>query len=562
MRSRIGPRGCLAALVALLLAGCSPADASQCPPIPPRPAPPGALYYVGFGAQRSVSGSLHAVGDGDRWVLVDVGAFMGGEGENHPWPAELPVDRIDAVFLTHAHADHVGRVPLLIEEGYEGPIYATAPTRDLLLLTARQNVHLSDLGVERFYYTRNRQGERDRGGRIPVWLDGLDYGRFTIPEGNRVYVEARRPELDGMDLYLAAPARDSLAGRLLDRLDRQVRVLGPGEEAEAGAVRGCFVLTSHLPGAAAVRLAWGSRSVVFSGDVGSNFSPLLPLNATWRESIEALFVEATYTEDSAIDPAAEQKAFRREVGRLVREGYRVVIPAFVMDRTQQVLLQLRHAEREGELPMGTPVHLFSRSAAEILDLYEGWAGQAGRSGGIPYFSETMASVDFRPSGLRLPGATPSVDSIGYGEVAVTSSGMADFASSRASIESFLSDDRTVFYFVGFQAEETLGRRVRDGSGAGEIFEIDGTTYPSRAATRSTSGFSGHARPSEIERIYTPGRPGEVFLVHSEGEPPRSLQERYQAVFGGVVTVPEVGRRYELFGEEREGEAAGQAGDGR
>lgn len=123
------------------------------------------ITFRAYGAARTVSGSLHALEvDGDIYV-IDVGSYMGGEGGNFPWPADLPIDKIKAVFVTHAHADHIGRIPLLLRLGYDGPIYMNEVTRNLTVMSVGQNIGLADFGVETFYYSKNNTSERK-----PVYL--------------------------------------------------------------------------------------------------------------------------------------------------------------------------------------------------------------------------------------------------------------------------------------------------------------------------------------------------------------------------------------------------------
>ncbi len=262
-------------------ASCSPVGGEA-------PAPE--VRYVGYGAQQTVSGSLHALEVHGRYYVVDVGSFMGEEGENHPWPEDLPVDRIEAVFLTHAHPDHIGRLPLLLREGYRGPIYLTRPTLDLAEIALEANVAFTDLGPEQFHYSRRNRGEE----RIPVWPDGYDLGRFTVAEENRIEVEARRPELDSLGYFLPATARGVLAEEVLTPLRDQAVVLGLEEKVEVDPFEASFVHTAHIPGSVMVRLEIDGQVLAFTGDFGGNRHPLLSPNEPWQGELDVLFVEGTY----------------------------------------------------------------------------------------------------------------------------------------------------------------------------------------------------------------------------------------------------------------------------
>lgn len=115
---------------------------------------------MGFGAQRTVSRSLHVLEAAGSRYLIDVGVFMGEEGANAPWPSDVPPRSIEGVVITHAHADHLGRLPLLLKKGYDDPVFMTGPTYDLARIALAQNVALTNMGEERFYYSRHNEGER------------------------------------------------------------------------------------------------------------------------------------------------------------------------------------------------------------------------------------------------------------------------------------------------------------------------------------------------------------------------------------------------------------------
>lgn len=488
------------------------------------------LTFRSYGAARTVSGSLHVLDFGGDLYVIDAGAFMGGDGENHPWPADLPVEDIRAVFITHAHSDHIGRIPLLLQQGYTGPIYMNEVTRDLSVLALVQNIGLSDFGMERFYYSRNNENERK-----PVYLEGYDFGQYTVRDYNRVYFEARRAELYDLGYYLAWNQAEQLRAELRAQLDRQTVLLEPGSKSSVGPFEVELQLTSHMPGASMLRLSIGGFSIIFSGDVGSDGSPFLPATVPWSESAQVLVLEGTYAEDRALDYAEERLRFQRRVGGLLQNGSRVIIPAFVLDRTQQVLFELQSGMAQGIIPR-TDVFVCSSSAADFTDQYLHYAAHITEYGA--YFTEAMQGAGF--GSPRTGNCTDSNGDlkIGHGQIAILSSGMAEYAFARQALIQWVDDPETAFYFVGYQGPGTPGHdlTVR----AVTELELDGERLPVRATILRTSGFSGHGTPSDMERIFANVNPELLLLVHHEEEVGERLAERYTRSLDTTVLRPELG----------------------
>ena len=228
------PVGLLAGLLATLLFSALPGFAAD-----------GTLFYFGRGGQQTVSGTLHALETPAGIYLIDAGAFVGADGDNYPWPEELPVERIRALFITHVHADHIGRLPLLLHLGYRGPIYLSRISYEIARLSLAADLHLADLGPERFYYSRRNQGRE----RIPVYLESYDGPRPVRPE-NRLFFESSRPGLAARGYYLAAPQQQQLAADLHRRLAEQAVIVDPGQSVTVDDFTVRFLLTPHMPGSA------------------------------------------------------------------------------------------------------------------------------------------------------------------------------------------------------------------------------------------------------------------------------------------------------------------------
>lgn len=532
-------------LLLLLFGWAGAGEAGDTPPV----------VYHGHGGQGSVSGSLHVLEVDSELYLIDVGSFVGNDGANYPWPEAIPVDAVEAVFITHAHADHLGRLPLLLAEGYRGPIFMTRVTHQLARLTLPANLAFVDLGPERFYYSRHHQGRN----RIPVYLAEHDPGgpRAVQPE-NRVYFTASRPELGDKGYYLAHPQRDKLAAEFKERLAAQVEVIDPGRTLEVGpaGLRAEFLLTSHIPGSAMLHLSVGELGLLFSGDVGADSSPLLPPNRPLAQelapelSVDILFLEGTMAYDRRGPPSAEQRRrFGREVAQLVAAGKRVVIPAFVLDRSQQVMYELSRAMAEGKLPEDQVIRVCSPTANRLLRLYDDFAVHYRKVGWSLYFTPAMAEADFRPPGYVDHCSGPQPDNplgLQPGEIGIMASGMADYSAARQALLDYLEDPDTVFYFVGYQAPASPGGQLTAGPSPPPELRLGGERRRVRAAVYQTRAFASHADPATMVRLFGASAPARIFLVHLAAEQGNNLAKRYSREFEGAkVEVPRRGGRYRL-----------------
>lgn len=488
------------------------------------------VTYRAYGATRTVSGSLHTLEvDGEIYV-IDVGSYMGGDGINHPWPEDLPADKIKAVFVTHAHADHVGRIPLLLRLGYDGPIYMNEVTRDLTVMSVGQNIGLTDFGVETFYYSRNNTSDRK-----PVYLEGYDFGQYTVRQNNRVFINARRADLNDLGYYLHTNQVQQLRAEITAELNERIVLLPPNTPTRVGPFTVESFLTSHMPGASMFLFALDDYRILFSGDVGSDSTPLLPPTQALDVPVDVLVVEGTYAEDRAFDYREARDDFRAEVGEFIRQGYRVIIPAFVLDRTQQVLYELEQGMNEGVIPYAE-VYTCSNSANEITFQYFDYAEALDTY--ARYFTEAMRGAPFAF------GRTNCIDddrrlTIPRGAIGVLSSGMAEYAFAYQALLQWVREPKTVFYFVGYQGPGTPGhdltvRRV-------PTIQLGDKSYKVNAQVRRTSGFSGHATPNDIERIFGGTQPSLVLLVHHEEANGPMLVERYTQSLAPVVLRPEYGQ---------------------
>jgi len=459
-----------------------------------------------LGAAREVTGSCCLIETDATRFLVDCGMVQGGReaSARNRRPFAFDPRSIDFVLLTHAHIDHSGLLPKLTRDGFRGPIYATAATSDLLEVMLPDSAHIQEADAER---TRREA----RGAR----------GSAVAP------------------LYTTEDARNSL---------RQVRpVAYDAELVPHPQVRCRFRDAGHILGSAIIEI-WitghdRTSKLVFSGDLGQPGRPILR-DPTPIEEADVLVIESTYGDRAHKDPASTREELIRIVDDTLRERLgNVVVPAFAVGRTQEILYYLHHLSRAGRLrnlqvfvdsPMAAEatrittqhLELFNRAAQDMADWHAG--------GGNPLSLRFIASVD----------ESKALNQIRSGALIISASGMCNAGRIKHHLRHNLGRPECSVLITGFQAQGTLGRRLVDGARRVRIF---GEDIPVRASIHTVGGFSAHAdQPALLAwaaRIRKP--PQQVFVVHGEAPAALAFAERLRSDRRWTVTVPELGQRVQL-----------------
>jgi metallo-beta-lactamase family protein len=443
-----------------------------------------------LGAAETVTGSMHLVTADDRQVLLDCGLFQGLKPLRLRNWRDFPFDpkRLDAVVLSHAHIDHSGALPLLVRRGYRGPIYATSGTVDLLGVLLPDAAHL-------------QEEEADR--------------------ANRYGYSKHKPALP---LYTAEDAQ-----RALGQLERA----GYGRPFPVtGDITVTYRRAGHILGAATVdvKLGPGPR-VVFSGDVGRYDRPILPDPEPVPEA-DVLLLESTYGDRTHPTGTAEDLA--RIVNETAQRGGALLVPAFVVDRTQELLWMLQRLEDEKRIPV-LPVYVDSPSATEVTEIYgrhpEDYDGEMRaekQRGADPLRTKRCQFCRTVEESKRLNDLRGPV-------IIISSSGMATGGRILHHLQHRLPDERTTVLLVGFQAAGTRGRSLQDGARTIKMF---GAQVPVHARVETIHGLSAHADRDELLRWLGGFRrpPGRTYLVHGEPQAAEALRETIHDRLGWSVDV--------------------------
>jgi metallo-beta-lactamase family protein len=458
-----------------------------------------------LGAAREVTGSCFRVDADGVSFLVDCGLFQGGReapAKNRAFPAFDPAT-LDFALVTHAHLDHCGLLPRLCARAPRLPVYATKPTADLMPVMLRDSAHI--------------QGrEAAHGGK----------------RGSRRPAEPRPPPLYGM--------------AEVDRAMRQVHAIPYRVEFRPHPlVRVRFLDAGHILGSSIlevkVRQGGRERRLVFSGDLGQPARPVVH-DPDPAPPADVLVMEATYgnrLHKSMEATVAELVSAVRET--VVTGRGNLVVPAFALGRTQDLLVLLDGLCGRGELP---PLNVFvdsplAHEATAVTLLHQESLDEAARG-----FASRLRSGRL-PYSLRFP-ATPeesrALARIRAGAVLIAASGMCDAGRVRHHLRSNLPREDCAVLFTGFQAAGTLGRRLVDGARAVRLF---GESVAVRARILTLGGLSAHADQRTLLEWATDLRksPSRVFVVHAEEQSACLFAAALESARGWSVTVPRPGESF-------------------
>jgi len=445
-----------------------------------------------IGAVGTVTGSKTLLDDGKTRVLVDCGLFQGLKVLRARNWEPLPVDprTIDAVVLTHAHLDHSGYLPLLVREGFAGPIVCTPPTEDLA------NILLPDAGhlMEEDARHANKHSYTKHEPALPL---------YTVEDAQRV---AGRFHALGYD-------RPFSVGDFSIRLDP----------------------VGHILGAARARITWQGRELLFSGDIGRPEDvltprPDLPAQAEW------IAMESTYggRVHTPVEPIA---AVAEVVRRAVERGGVLLVPAFAVGRTQAMLLCLHEAFERGLAPR-VPVYVNSPMATSVTELYE-------RHDHYHTLNARQVAEAFDVATyVRSIEGSKSLNGLDGPAVVISASGMMTGGRVLHHLKAMAPNPRNTILLTGYQAPGTRGATLLEGA---QQLKIHGAYVPIRAAVEQIDFLSAHAdQPELLDWLRALGAtPRKVFLLHGEPNAAEAMRLRIKEDLGLKGFVPDYLQRLRL-----------------
>jgi metallo-beta-lactamase family protein len=447
------------------------------------------------GAAGTVTGSCYEVAAGRQRVLVDCGLFQGPrtlEALNRE-PFAFEPRTVDAVVLTHAHLDHSGLLPRLAASGFQGPIWCTPATADLLGIMLPDAAKIQEQEAER----RNRRA--DRADESPV--EPL----YTFADAERVMEMIRTVKREAP--FDAAPGL-------------QARFWNAG----------------HILGSASVELTAGGARLLFSGDLGPEHKSFHQ-DPEGPHGVDHVFCEATYGDRDRETMTIEQRriVLESEVKTALSRGGNLIIPVFALERTQELLLDLARLINSGRL-QHAQVFIDSPLASRATEIFRQHQSELEDMGGGEIFRHPsfhfVESVDQSMRLNKLSGA-----------IILSASGMCEAGRIRHHLRYNLPRSDSTILFVGFQAQGTLGRTILDGA---KRVRISGRDAAVRARIRRIDSYSAHADRTELLAWIEARQPirGSLFLTHGEESAVRALAADLEGRTSQVI-IPAIGERYAL-----------------
>lgn len=439
-----------------------------------------------LGATGTVTGSKTLVRHRGGAILVDCGLFQGYKQLRlRNWePLPVPAEELAAIVLTHAHIDHSGYLPLLVKQGFRGPIYCTAATADLC------RILLPDSG-------------------------GLQEEEADF--ANRHHTSRHAPALP---LYTRADAVRAL---------EQLRpVPWHHDFAPLPGLRATLSHAGHMPGGSVVRLDDGQRSIMFSGDLGRPNDPVLrapePLPAADYLVVESTYGDRLHADSDPFETLAEV------IQRTSARGGTLVIPAFAVGRAQTLLYGI-HLLKQQKRIHHLPVYLNSPMAADALQVYRRHRADLRLS------PEECEAICHAATIVRTPDESRTLNARKGPMVIIAGSGMATGGRVVHHLKQFAPDRRNTILLAGFQAGGTRGAALLGGATS---VRIHGEDIPVRAEVARLDALSAHADANEIETWLrtAPSAPRRVFITHGEPEAADQLRQRIERKLHWPVTVPD------------------------
>ena len=460
------------------------------------------------GAARHVTGSKHLLHLNGKKILLDCGLFQGRRKQAAKWNAMFPFEakEIDALVLSHAHIDHSGAIPLLVKKGFEGPIYCTHATRDLCAVMLRDSAFIQQRDAE--------------------WMK--ESGK----------------DPDAEPLYSIADADKAIAQFRSVAYDHKFKVAD-----------GAFVTfrdAGHILGSAVEE--WDIHDndthqdirFGFTGDLGRKDLPVLK-DPVQLENLDFLLTESTYGDRLHDEIKDVEDKFAASINQAREKNGKIIIPAFAMGRTQEILYMLKKLISEKKIE---PIPVFvdsplAKATSEVFQIhpecYDEELQGLIQEGINPFIDgegmQFTASVDESKALNNFPG----------GCIIISASGMCEFGRIRHHLANHLPNEDTLVLIVGFQAENTLGRKLVESETPVNIF---GEPHEVRAAVQIYNAFSGHADQKGLLRFAgDAGDLKDIFMVHGEADQQNALAKKMKELKNVTletgIHIPCPGEIYEL-----------------
>lgn len=447
-------------------------------------------FHGGTGSVTGANYLLETSGSEPKRILVDCGLHQGGHYANRENFEPFPYDpkSISSVFITHAHIDHIGLIPKLVREGFRGFVNSTPPTRDFAEYLL------------------------------------LDSEHILLKEAER---EKRPPLYTGVDVECAM---------------QQWRGIPYHKYLENDEWRAMFFEAGHVLGSSVIRFEIEGKTILFSGDLGNTPPPII--RPTERiDAADYCVIESTYGNRTHENVDSRREELEDAVEETVSRGGTLLIPAFALERTQELLLHLHELVAQGRIPK-VPVFIDSPLAIKLTQVYRKYES---------YFNYDMTRLVntgddfFNFPGLHLTLTTEQskeINNVSGSKIIIAGSGMSQGGRILHHEHRYLSDPKSAILFVGYQTLGSLGRLIMEGA---ETVKIFGDEIPVKARKIQIAGYSAHADQPRLLNWLRPmrGTLKKVFVVQGEEGASEALAQKIRDEFAVEAVVPKKGEGFEL-----------------
>jgi len=457
------------------------------------------------GAAQTVTGSQHLLEINGKKLLLDCGLYQGHREETYLRNRNFPFDprTIDAVILSHAHIDHSGNLPHLVKNGYEGSIYATHATADLADVMLRDSGHIQESDAAFVNKKESRHG-----------------GKHVEPLYTLADAEHVAEHFQGMDY------------------DQQFEPI-PGVIAR-------FWEAGHILGSAAISLDIEENGrkfrFWFSGDIGRMKLPLLR-DPIMPQAADYLLMESTYGDKSHEDPRLAFEEFRQVVSETIERGGKVIVPAFAVGRTQELVFYLNEMMSDGVRPV--PVYVDSPLAVHASDIFRAHPECLDQETREFIQKEKHPALDFKQlTYIHSVDESKALNERKDPMIIISASGMAEAGRVLHHLRNNIENPNNTILIVGWTAPYTLGRRLADREKQVRIF---GEPFDVKARVETIGGLSGHAGQNLLAQYAgaVKNQVRKVFLVHGEQQPATTLMGKLKDQGIREVYYPELHSSVEL-----------------
>lgn len=423
------------------------------------------MKLIFHGGAKTVTGANYLLESDSSRILIDCGLNQGCDYcerlnfEPFPYVPET----IDAVFITHSHIDHIGRLPQLYKAGFRGKIFSTPPTKDFAehLLIDSEGLLAKEAEEKRLepIYDLNDIGET-----MALWK-GVEYHQK---------IKVKNFEVEFYD-------------------------------------------AGHILGSSMIKVSTEGKKIIFSGDLGNVPAPLVK-DTEIIEDADYCLIESVYGDRFHENPESRKEILENVIEETVKAGGVLLIPAFAMERTQEVLYELNELVENGRIPK-TPIFVDSPLAIKLTEIYKKYSRNP------DYFDQETLSAErkddaiFDFPGLKLTQTTAQskeINDVRPPKVIIAGAGMSQGGRILHHEYRYLSGPKNAILFIGYQAQNSLGRRILDGAPSVKIFN---EKIPVRCRIKSISGYSAHADQKQLLKWLYPMRLNlkKVFIVQGEEE---------------------------------------------